>query len=101
MEPEGSLPRSQKPTTGPADIFTSYFCKTHSNVILPAKYVSRKWPYPFWFTDQLFYEFLMSYAYHKARVHSIWDVWASCRTQDVQHTKNSLHTYTTDWKLCV
>jgi len=50
MEPEGSLPRSQKPTTVPILIqmrpvhtFPPYFPKIHSNTIFPCTPRSSEW----------------------------------------------------------
>jgi hypothetical protein len=35
MEPEGSLPCSQEPSTGPIDTIPSYLSKIHFNIVHP------------------------------------------------------------------
>jgi hypothetical protein len=54
MEPEGSLPRSQKPATGPYPIqpnpvlpIGSYLPKVHLNVIFPPMPSSSQWSLSF------------------------------------------------------
>jgi hypothetical protein len=58
MEPEGSLPRSQQPATGPypkPDASTQhllpYFPKIHYNINLPSTPTSSQWSLPFRFSN--------------------------------------------------
>jgi len=54
MEPEGSLPSSQGPATGPYPDphLPPYFFKIHSNIIPPSTPRSCGWSLPFRLSDQ-------------------------------------------------
>jgi hypothetical protein len=49
MKPEGSIPCSQKPSTGP------YPEPLHLNIVHPLTSLSSQWSFPFWFSHQYIY----------------------------------------------
>jgi hypothetical protein len=67
MEPEGSLLCSQHPDKGPYPepdasnhTLPTYFCKIHSNIMLPFTLVSSDESLPYKSSDQMLYEFFIS-----------------------------------------
>jgi len=78
MKPEGLLLCPQQPTTGPIQsqmnpdyTFPLYNTKNHSNIILPPKPRSLKWPPPSSSPTKILYKFLMSSRHSTSPAHLI------------------------------